>query len=184
MKRIVLILLLMTLGISSLKAQNLAYRNDDILVFSAGTDYLRESGSIGVAVEYEKEKATRNEKATIRLWVLSDNLKFGINQGAKALIRTFSGTVIELIQKVDWPRQDSKYLGHLRGKAQNRYYVYPDYPISMQDLLTLVNEGVQKVRLETSIGMKDYYYDTDVIGSTLKKEMDLILNKIDLDSDF
>lgn len=183
-KMIIFFLLSIMITIPSVSAQNLAYRTDTDMELSAATDYYRSSGSIGTSLSYHLNKASQEESFTLGLWVLSDDLEFFIDLGSKALIRTTKGHIIELQQITSSLRKGSKYLGYYGNQAHTRHYIYPDYLISREELEMLMEEGILKIRLETTVGMKDYLYKTEVLGKTLQAEYNLIFNVSDFDTDF
>lgn len=167
--------------------QTLGYRNDSEESLIVGTNYSIRGRQLGISLNYGLNKVTKEERWLLDFILYSRNEPLNIDQGAKLLIRTFSGSVIELKQnqncynikrETDYPYKSS---GNYDIKD---YLVYPHFFIDGNDLNTLMKEGIQKMRFETTKGIKDIQWDNDIYGDIIKSEYNLILGKSDFGADF
>lgn len=168
-------------------AQSLGYRNDTDASLTVGTNYTILGRQLGVSLNYGLNKSTKEEKWLLDFILYSRNERLNVDQGAKLLIRTFSGTVIELKQNQDCHaiKIDSDYPYSSIGNYDTiDYMVYLKYFIDGKDLQIIMKEGIQKMRFETSRGMKDLLWEKDEFGALILSEYNLILGKSDFGADF
>lgn len=74
-------------------AQSLGYRNDTDASLTVGTNYTILGRQLGVSLNYGLNKSTKEEKWLLDFILYSRNERLNVDQGAKLLIRTFSGTI-------------------------------------------------------------------------------------------
>lgn len=183
MKRTLILLLSIALA-TPLFAQKIGIREENEDLLHIATNYELPKGEIAIALEYLNNKKNNDESFFLHLYLVSYNLPFTLDKGAKALIRTFKGNIIELEQlmsvydiKRDRQSASSQYSNYY-------YYVFPKFGISRDNTELIMNEGIAKIRFETTIGMKDYTYESDVLGKMLHAEYDLIFKKTDFSAGF
>ena len=167
--------------------QSIGYRNDTDESLAVGTNYSIRGRQLGVSLNYGLNKSTKEERWLLDFILYSRNEPLRIDQGSRLLIRTFSGTVIELKQNQSC--YDIKHETDYPYKSTSNYdvkdyLVYPDYFIDGKDLQALMKEGIQKMRFETTKGMKDLQWDKDVFGEVILSEYNLILGKSDFEAGF
>lgn len=183
MKKLILFCLCFVI-LTPVFAQEIAFRTDNDNVFSIGANYMIEKGNVAVGLTYMIDKNTEEETYQIAMATISYELAFSFDKGAKALIRTFAGNIIELSQIKNCHDIGRESKRAYSGSSTYYYYCYPYFEVSHDDLKTMMQEGIQKIRFETTIGMIDYSYEKDELGKLLKKEYDLILSKSKFDTDF
>lgn len=186
MKRFLITTLLALFAILSY-GQSIGYRNDTDESLTVGTNYSIRGRQLGVSLNYGLNKSTKEERWLLDFILYSRNERLRVDQGAKLLIRTFSGSVIELKQNQSCYdiKRDTEYpYKSIRDYDTTDYLVYPDYFIDGKDLQTLMKEGIQKMRFETTKGMKDLLWEKDVFGEVILSEYNLILGKSDFGADF
>ena len=167
--------------------QSLGYRNDTKDKLHVGTNYTVFKGELGISLNYTVLKATNEKEWMISVVLYSRKERLGIDQGAKLLIRTFKGTVVELKQLNDCYniKVETEYpYKSLRDYETVDYLIYPDYLITEDNLQIIMNEGIKKMRFEITKGLKDLVWDNDVYGKVLISEFNLINGKTDFDSGF
>lgn len=150
--------------------QSLGYRKDNARCLAMGTDYSAAGRQLGVSLNYCLDKATNEELWRLDYILSSQDEPLKIDRGAKLLIRTFSGTVVEMKQN-----RTCYELRLEKTYREKDYLVYPEYYIDGGDLLVIMNEGIQKMRFETTKGMKDLQWEDDVYGRLIRSEYNLIL---------
>ena len=183
MKKLILFCLSMII-LTPAFAQEIAFRTDNDNVFSIGANYMIGKGNVAVGLSYMLDKISEERTFQIPMVTISYELAFSFDKGAKALIRTFSGSIIELSQMKSCYDIGRDLKSAYSGSTSYYYYCYPYFEVSHNDLLIMMQEGIQKIRFETTIGMKDYSYEKDELGGLLRKEYDLIFSKTKFDTDF
>lgn len=183
MKRTLILLLSIALA-TPLFAQKIGIREENEELLHIATNYELPKGDIAIALEYLHNKLNNEDSYYLHLYLVSYELPFSFDKGAKALIRTSKGSIIELEQLTNC--YDIKREHQLSSARYSTYYyyVFPKYGISRDDMELIINEGIAKIRFETTIGMRDYTYDSDALGKMLKAEFDLIFKKTDFSADF
>lgn len=166
-------------------AQTLGYRNDTAERLLVGTNYIIRGQQLGVSLEYSLNKITKDEHWNLSFILYSRDELLTIDKDSKLLIRTFSGSVIELTQKNDIYsiKHDMKY-PYSSDWSVVDYLVYPDYTVSAEGLQKLMKEGIKKMRFETTKGMIDLEWDKDYFGADILSEYNLILDKSDFSDSF
>lgn len=167
--------------------QTIGYRNESNNSLTIGTNYSVMGRELGVSLNYYLNKSTKEERWLLCFILYSRNEPLSIDQGAELLIRTFSGTVIELKQndncydikrERDYPYQASGNYNVID------YLVYPGYFIDGKSVQILMKEGIQKMRFETTKGIRDLKWNKDVYGGIITSEYNLVLGKSDFGADF
>ena len=185
MKKTVLLLLLGALS-SSLFAQSISFRNDNEKTLAVGTNFMitRSFGSYstGVALAMYTDKVTKERSFDMGIYFETYGQTF-CQEHSRAVLKTFSGTIVTLVQRLDaYKVQGSRE--RVGDYKSTTFSLKPQYLIQENDLNTLMNEGIQILRIETSKGFKDFTYKSDVLGGYLKSEYNLILEKRDFESNF
>lgn len=186
MKKLLLATFAVLVGTLS-QAQSLNSRKDTEESLSIRTNYLVEGQQLGVSLDYVLNKATNEEIWGLSIVLYSRNVRFNVDKGSKLLIRTFSDNIIELKQiKEFYHIYQRKEYPYERANDYNTtdWLLDPYYFIETVDLEKIMNEGVKKMRFETSKGMKDLEWEKDVFGQMVLSEYNLILEKSNFEKDF
>lgn len=187
MKKIFVAFALFLLGVVSLNAQSLAYREDTGESLSIGTNYTTEDKyRLGVALNHFVNKKSNQEVWALGFLIYTRNIQLTVDENARLLIRTFGDNIVELTQYIESPKQDYQSLGYNRytNMSEYDYQVYPSYSISLADLKILMSEGIKKLRFETTRGMLDIDCERDVFGVDIWSEYNLIIGKTDFGEGF
>lgn len=185
MKKIVVLLFLCAMY-SPLFAQSIGFRDDNERTLAVGTNYLitRLFGgySSGVALAIYTDKATNERMFDIGIYFETYGKTF-CQEHSRAVIKTFSGSIVTLEQRLDTYKVENtrERVGDYQSTT---FSLKPQYFIQERDLITLMDEGIQFLRVETLKGFKDFTYKSDVLGGFLKSEYNLILEKKDFESNF
>lgn len=167
-------------------AQTIGFRDDNGEVLAIGTDYMitRAFGSYdtGVALAIYTDKHTGEKTYDLGIYFETYGKTF-CQEHSRAVIKTFSGSIITISERLDTYKVQNgrKQVGDYRSTT---YSLKPQYSISEGDIKTLMAEGIQRLRIETLKGLKDFTYKSDVLGGYLSKEFNLILGKQDFGADF
>lgn len=111
--------------------------------------------------------------------------KVQIDKGRKLLIKLSDNSIITLENvKEIGPVDYETYV----GENYTIYYVYPLYYTSKDELLNMIQTGVEKIRIETNIGYIDRMVKGKMMTEALRKGIDNIEEalsvKKDIYSDF
>ena len=162
-------------------AQTIGYRTDKDGILSIGTNYISE-GDFGIAVELKRDKNNNTDSYRLRLMISKFRQEFIIEPFSELLFKTYDNNIISLTEstRIGVIRTDE----YRYSNGNTTYFVYPDYDISKEDLDRLMAGGISKIRIGTSRGLRDFQYKEDVFGKNIKKEVNLIMSKIDFESGF
>lgn len=185
MRKIVLLLLFGVLS-SPLFAQGIGFRDDDGTTLSIGTNYriTRSSGdySTGVSLAVGINRLTNIQTFLMGIYFETCGKMF-CQKHSRAVLKTFSGSIVTVEQCIDsYKVQENREA--VGGYDSNIFSLTPCYIIQESDLNTLMNEGIKVLRIETSKGLMDFTYKSDVLGAYLKSEYKLLLEKRDFESNF
>ena len=176
MKKVIIFILTIFTS-ASLFAQSLAFRKESNGRYVAGTNYMLSSMSFskstGVALTVYSNQISEEREYNMGIYFETSGPAY-CQQGSKAIIKTFANSIITLHAN-DYEHADNEGA---------KYYYRIHYAITEDDLQRLINEGIQLIRIETSIGLIDNVFKKDILGKYLKKENEMILEKRDFSSDF
>lgn len=155
--------------------------NDEMLTI--GTCYtmvkMDNQQELGPSVCYRYDKRNGLKTFYLCFWIRTYEYnrisKFGIDKGAKVIIKTRKGSVITAVNRF----KDYNYStdGELHSGGQI-YKLLTAYEIEKADLDTIVQEGITKVRFETTCGFRDYYSEkSNALGELIASQCDLIQGK-------
>lgn len=183
MKRILLFAFLITIAFPSY-SQSIAYREEkDGIVTTATSRMTTRAFSherIGIAL-YIASDQTTNVKSVL-LDFLYELDKTYTQKGSRAIIKTFTGDIIKLVQNTN-DDTVSKYREQ-SDETLDLYFINVQYLTDEKTLNKLINEGIQKIRIETLTGLRDYVFKNDVLGGYLKSEHNLIIQNNDFSANF
>lgn len=184
MKKVLFLLFAFLLSYPSF-GQAIAVREENEKVLLVGTNYMSDyTTGVSLMVLSNKETGEKIYELGLYFDLYGRTL---CQKGSKAIFKTFNGTIITLRQITETGDVISrrKLVNSSRiNEELDRYRLQTDYRITEDDLQTLMHEGIQLMRIETLIGLKDYTYRKDALGGFLSAEYDLILDKKDFESNF
>lgn len=175
MKRILSLLFLICFAIPAF-CQKLGYKTDNETILSIGTNYSIED-NLGIATEYHFDKKTKVENLGLAFIVTSSHKPMSFDKGSILLIKTFSGTVIQLeeyLSDIDVDHDQKKVSTML-----TLYTAKPRYRISDSQFDTIIKEGIQKLRFDTTTGFVDYEFEHDKHGKILERQKSIIKEEAD-----
>lgn len=180
------VMLLLCAMSSPLFAQSIGFRNDSEKALAVGTNFMitRSFGgySSGVALAVYTNKVTSERVVDMGIYFETEGKTF-CQEHSRVVLKTFSGSIVTLEQRLKTSDVENgrKRVGDYNSTT---FYLKPQYLIKESDLSTLMNEGIQIMRVETLKGFIDFTYKSDVLGGYLKSEYDLVLGSRDFESDF
>ena len=169
MKKILTILAVLLIAAVS-HAQKIHYRviqGDDIIM---RTDYfvLKETNQklLEMALMYERREGM--EKYSLLIGFVEKDKRITVPFGSKLKMKTSQGYVIDAIQEAeDIIKEYSPETGRStiptsrHGYVSVGYLIISKYAISHEDLLKLANEGLSKIRIQTSHDNIDCEYSNN-----------------------
>lgn len=167
----VFLLLLSLLVVSPTFAQKLGYKTDNDKELAIGTNYTIDN-DLGIAVEFHRNKETNQSVWGVAFIVMDSHRAFSFDKGSRLLIRTFKGNTIELVQYLDVKRIETDYKVYSTVKTE--YYARPRYHLSLSDLDKITEEGVKKLRFDSTAGFIDISYETDHVGAIIGTKRGII----------
>lgn len=175
MKRLVIVVLSLFVGLH-MSAQNLVYKTDNEREYEIGVKP-EQVKNLGVALSHSLDKTTGASRWTIIFNVIGWETPFNFDKGSILLIRTCGGSVLKLYQVLDChdvllPSKHDDIVGRL-------YRAQPRFNISQEELDILINEGIKKLRFDSTAGFMDYAHEHDYIGTILKKQKKIIIAESD-----
>ena len=184
MKKLFFLVTTLLMAYSSF-GQSIGYRTESNGILNVGTNYLIRNHEVGIALNYAKFLNTSEERWKLSMIYIWAGTEYNFDKDSKLLIKTFSDKVIELSQKIDCQSVKRERECPISGDYSYFYiWRYPDYDITSDDLHTIMNDGIKKMRFETTRGMRDVLFEKDIWGNLIKSEYDLILGKSDFSSGF
>ena len=173
MKRLIIITAIMAFTTSAFaQSQYIEYRkildNGEKISIKTKAANIKEKGQheIGISIMYETAMKENPAMSGHSLFItfLTDREDWQVPFGGKLLIRTSSGQVISLKQTTqdgitlydsETGYENKTYLrsayDHFdRFKNRNIYLIFGKYPIGNAELRSIIEEGVIKIRLETT----------------------------------
>lgn len=176
MKRVLLLLITSCLVSLTGYSQKLGFKTDNAERIYMGTNYAVER-NIGIATEFSLDKKTKEEQWGIAMIVPHNIRDFSFDKGSALLVRTFSGSVVQLVQYLD------RY--ELKTEARFRTHTaYPRYLVKTPDLDTIIKEGVKKMRFDSTAGFIDFEFPEDYMGAILAKQRSIIIEESNLGRSF
>ena len=124
---------------------------------------------------------SNNEKIILLAFCFDADKTF-TQKGSKAIIKTFTGDIITLIQET----KDMEVVQSRKriDDIMDSYRFFVNYLVSEKELNKIINEGIQVIRIEALTGLKDYVFKEDALGGFIKSEYTLIMQKQDFGLDF
>lgn len=217
MKRIIYLVVYSLFATITVSAQStyIEYRkvldNSDNVSIKTKEVFLNEKGQtpLGFSFMYETSMIESPENQGYSLFITFKTLseKAEIPYEGKLLIRTVNGKVISLTQSTQRavtlfnPESGFPNVSYLKSafdhyddiRRANVYKKFGKYPISEDDLLAIVNEGIVKIRLETTASSIECEYPAEesirvkltkkenhnIASYTLTPYYEALLNNID-----
>lgn len=178
MKRVLLLLITSCLVSLTGYSQKLGFKTDNAERIYMGTNYVVEK-NIGIATEYSLNKKTKEEQWGV-LMIVPHNIKdFSFDEGSVLLVRTFSGSVVQLVQYLD------RYEVELKTETRFKTHTaYPRYLVKTPDFDTIIKEGVKKMRFDSTAGFIDFEFPEDYMGAILAKQRSIIIEESNLGRSF
>lgn len=99
-----------------------------------------------------------------------------VPEGGKLLIKLKDDTVIELKTLMEYAGT-VRDVHNVNGFVFHDYTIFPAFPIN-ETQIKQISGGVKKIRLETIDGNKDKEFKKDKIGTVIKEQYALIVNKL------
>lgn len=121
----------------------------------------------GVSLTHVKMKETGEEGIFITLYFQTYSCTF-CQEGSRAVFKTFSGSTVTIEQILSSDRLSNRV--GIPDRIKPTYALFPLYSISKEDLMKLMKEGIQKIRIETLVGFLDFTYKKDELGGYLAAE--------------
>lgn len=178
MKRILLLLITGCLVSVTGYSQKLGFKTDNAEKIYMGTNYAIEK-NIGIATEYSLNKKTKEEQWGVLMVVPHITMDFSFDKWSVLLIRTFSGSVVQLVQYLDRDEVERKTETRIRIHT-----VYPRYFVKADDLDTIIKEGVKQMRFDSTAGFIDFEFSEDFMGAILGKQRSIIMEESNLGRTF
>lgn len=183
MKKLVILftLFLSITWVSSAQDSRIGFREETAERLAIGTNYqmvnMADNKQLGPSVSYYWNKKTGKKDFYLGFWMrMKYENRYTMDKNAKVLIKTKSGNVVTLTNKEDRVRRESD--------SNNYYSVMANLLISESNLKKLIDEGIEKVRFETTRGFVDYYSKNDALAATISRAYQLVLGKSDFGADF
>lgn len=111
------------------------------------------------------------EKGSRKVWSLSVTLQsyepLRVDRGHRLLIKTKKDNVLEL-QATMSTNADPK-VETIGNTILTTYLTTTFFDITSDNIMMLINEGVQKVRIETNLNYKEVMYKKDKVGKALSE---------------
>ena len=112
-------------------------------------------------------KETGEEGIFITLYFQTYSCTF-CQEGSRAVFKTFSGSTVTIEQILSSDTLSNRV--GIPDRIKPTYALFPLYSISKEDLMKLMKEGIQKIRIETLVGFLDFTYKKDELGGYLAAE--------------
>lgn len=99
------------------------------------------------------------------------------------LIKTFNGTIIELYSTntADGCVRD---VHNINGFVFSDYSATPSYDITLEQIHTIANEGLSKIRIQTSTSTIDKEYKKDKAGKVIRTDLTILKDALHINKDF
>lgn len=128
------------------------------------------TSATGIALAKFTDKIEGRERYELLLYFEMPD-KTTCQKGSRAIIKTRKGSIITLKQKTE------KLSAEIVDVNSGFRALKPRYDITNDDLQKILVEGIEILRIETLLGLKDFSYPENVLGEYLEKEYNLIVNK-------
>lgn len=99
-----------------------------------------------------------------------------VPEGGKLLIKLKDDSVIELKTLMEYAGT-VREVHNVNGFVFHDYTIFPSFPIN-DTQIKQISGGVKKIRLETVDGNRDKEFKKDKIGTVIKEQYALIVNKL------
>lgn len=103
-----------------------------------------------------------------------------IDEGRFLLLKLGNGDIIELKNHSKVGPADYDYEV---GKFGTTYYVKPDYFLSEDDIKAIIDNNVEKLRVETNIGQNDIEVNKNRFSKSIKTSYELIKERFTIKKD-
>lgn len=173
MKKILLTIALLSVSLSMF-SQKLGYKKDNDTEFSIGVNYAFVE-HLGIGMSFLLNKETGEKNWGISIIVPNQYSDFSFDRNSLLLIKTFSGSIIELHELMEYNQVERDIYHITPSIAIHRSS--PLYLLAIEDLNKIISEGVEKLRFDSTIGFIDFSYTEDKLGPLFKKQKDIIIEE-------